>query len=390
MNRALLLKWKWRILMERQAIWSKFLEFRYRKPRLIVQATKDVTSNFEDAIWWRDVISNDLILDRFEEGFPGCVKSIIRNGKNILFWHSVWLGDHALHVKFPELYDISTRKLCSVSEVRQVVDGSVFWDLDFLFAADSNVIAAPSASDLHSGDGLVSVLLQLHAVNLQHLRDCLIQSNHGQTEEEDQHIRNLNSSGLYSVSSITSLVGNSKDRAWNNNLIKQLEVIWNTNLPIRIKLFAWRVLTDKLPVKEILIQRGVSNFPSVGCVFCSNHQENSNHLFFDCYISKEIWDKVLAWLGIESNLSFLDLLSFDAIQLKVKKVKVKDRINVIWVATLWSLWTMRNAVIFQDKLFSFDEVFYNILFLSWRWLSLSHSLVVANFYKWFKNPLNCI
>lgn len=39
MNKALLLKWKWRILMEKDAIWSRFFELRYYNPKFKVQAT---------------------------------------------------------------------------------------------------------------------------------------------------------------------------------------------------------------------------------------------------------------------------------------------------------------------------------------------------------------
>lgn len=59
-------------------------------------------------------------------------------------------------------------------------------------------------------------------------------------------------------------------------------------------------------------------------------------------------------------------MDFGLIQEKVKNVNDRNKVHIIWIATNWSLWIMRNAIIFDNVPFSFDVVCANLLFLSWR------------------------
>ncbi|XP_058746838.1 uncharacterized protein LOC131619798 [Vicia villosa] len=391
MNRALLLKWEWRILREKNAIWSRFLEVRYHNPKLIVQVSSGGGLNKDDSIWWRDVIQNDLNPDIFDEGFSGCVKSILNKGDNILFWHSIWLGDQTLRGIFPELYDRSTKKLCTVEHISQFMDGVDLWNCSKLFA-EAEIAASNSVLHLSTAEaaaGADSVGLQSQAAVLaQSLHDYWQQVMRDQNAE-DLHVWILNGNDEFSVSSLTSLSEDNSDFAWTMDKVNNMRVIWNPSLPLRIKVVSWRFFAERIPVKDLMLQRGVSNFPTYDCVFCSAQPESLKHLFFDCLISKEVWKRIFIWMGEASHIYFQDFMCFESIQNKVKNSKIKASINVIWIATVWSLWIMRNSIIFEDKSYSFDEVFSNTLFLSWRWLGLSHKLAQDSFYVWYKRPLDC-
>lgn len=73
MNRAFLIKWKWRILKEDNAIWSRFFRLRYKNPKLKVQAACGEVINVDDSIWWRDIILNDIKAEGSEIYFSSCV-----------------------------------------------------------------------------------------------------------------------------------------------------------------------------------------------------------------------------------------------------------------------------------------------------------------------------
>jgi len=51
--------------------------------------------------------------------------------------------------------------------------------------------------------------------------------------------------------------------------------------------FSWRILHEKLPVKNDLFKKGISSDPL--CVLCGEHNETISHLFMECHWSKQIW-----------------------------------------------------------------------------------------------------
>ncbi|KAI5384585.1 hypothetical protein KIW84_071548 [Lathyrus oleraceus] len=59
-----------------------------------------------------------------------------------------------------------------------------------------------------------------------------------------------------------------------------LELIWNTKIPMKVKIFGWRLLLDRLPTRSNLVVRGaISNIHDKVCVFCFNFVEDNNHVF---------------------------------------------------------------------------------------------------------------
>ncbi|XP_058734139.1 uncharacterized protein LOC131605852 [Vicia villosa] len=164
--------------------------------------------------------------------------------------------------------------------------------------------------------------------------------------------------------------------------------MWDLKLPPKIKVFAWRFFIDRLPTRDQLLKRGVALVSCPNCVLCGSSLESSSHLFFNCQEVKAVWNHVFFWLGIPEEINVEDLFCFEVIQDKVKCSKRRITINFVWVATIWSLWLMRNAMIFRGEVFSFDVVCTNIVFLSWRWLYCGYTKFKPNYYEWFKLPLS--
>ncbi|XP_058768779.1 uncharacterized protein LOC131642557 [Vicia villosa] len=199
----------------------------------------------------------------------------------------------------------------------------------------------------------------------------------------------LNTNGDFSVSSVSHLVSNAKDIAWSTSTIKLLDVIWKTTIPAKIKIFAWRFLTNRLPVKVQLGNRGVSNLTSFDCPFCNSHPESLDHLFYHCNVTKAVWNRIYLWLGNDVKLSYEEFKSFGCIQEKEKNINSKAKLNIIWIALIWCTWNMRNTIIFDNGNFSFDEVISNILYFSWRWVNIMEFPGRITFYDWYKLPLFC-
>lgn len=67
--------------------------------------------------------------------------------------------------------------------------------------------------------------------------------------------------------------------------------------PFKIKDFGWKLFVDRLPIKDILVYRGIS-FPleTLKYSFCGIELENKDHPFFLCDVIKNMEeDSFLGW-----------------------------------------------------------------------------------------------
>ncbi|XP_058724451.1 uncharacterized protein LOC131595932 [Vicia villosa] len=378
MNNALLLKWKWRILNDNEAIWNSFIKERYCCPKIRIQDTGGVLHRSDDSIWWRDLCKIKVLDEIIDNGFSGCFTCLCKDGKDILFWHNRWLGDFSLCLEFPDLYDLSIKKLCTVEEVMEWNGGVLRWDLDGLFSTgaahgiSASAAAAAGSSWARFRDGFLEFVPSV--------------------QDSDTFSWSFDDNNVFTVASISSMIDSAKSFAWDNQVTNSLKVLWDLKLPPKIKVFGWRFFIDRLPTRDQLLKRGIALASGPNCVLCDSSFESSSHLFFNCHMVKGVWNHVFIWLGIAEEINLEDLFCFEAIQEKVKCSNRRIIINFVWVATIWSLWLMRNAMIFRGEVFSFEVVCTNIVFLSWRWLDCGYTKFKSNYYEWFKLPLsdNCI
>ncbi|XP_058755939.1 uncharacterized protein LOC131629160 [Vicia villosa] len=373
-NRALLLKWKWRFLKDDGAVWKSFVKWRYNNFRLKVFLPAGEGSNVKDSIWWRDVLSIDIFRDNAEEGFSSCVQCTANNGASISFWYSIWLGNQSLRTSISDLFDLSTKRYASVGDIVEWDNGTQRWKFESLF--DSVFLFQV----LNSEGGLQSANWKRF---LDMVKSCLLVPS-----AEDGFEWIPIHEGVFSVASVAVLLEEHKEPAWGTVINRRLSTMWKSSVPLKIKIFAWRLLISRLPLKDMLLRRGlVANTIDPKCPFCDSLEESLEHLFFLCQISKNIWEKVLQWIGFSSGFLREALLGLDDIQFKVSKSSNWDKVNIIWLATTWSLWLMRNDNVFNNEPFSFETVFNRIVFLSWRWSESSVLFPRTSFYDWYKLPI---
>ncbi|XP_058746451.1 uncharacterized protein LOC131619364 [Vicia villosa] len=340
--------------------------------RDVVLASCVEVLNRDDSSWWRDIILNASKEEDFVEGFIDWVNFDFKKGNTVLFWHSCWLGDQTLCVSFPYLFDLSTNKLCKVSDVISWNNGAHSWNLDVLFGNLPVTNGIASAFDIQLRD--LKALLDGIVPNI--------------LDHDDFHWK-LNPTGVFSVASVSHLVSNTKDLAWPINTINLLVVIWKAIILKKVKIFSWRFFINRLPLEDLLANRGVPNLNSLDCLFCSHQPETLEHLFFQCQVTKVVWDKIYAWLGNDFELNLEEFKRFGRIQEKVREANSIVILNSIWIARIWCIWLMRNVIVFYNATFSFEAVISNIFFFSWRWLSSSTVTSRTSFYDWYKLPLNC-
>jgi hypothetical protein len=83
------------------------------------------------------------------------------------------------------------------------------------------------------------------------------------------------------------------------HLHQNSELIWHKQVPLKVSIFAWRLLRDRLPTKENLAKRGIISVDSQMCCAGCKHVEDLKHLFLICPYYGALWPLVRAWLGIE-------------------------------------------------------------------------------------------
>ena len=109
-NIALLRKWCWRMLEEKESLWFRVLSACYR-----VDGGRLLGGGRGSSLWWRDV--HDLCS---HEWFSDHVSRLVGKGNHTLFWTNVWLGGVSFRVRFNRLYDLTVFKEESVFDMSQL------------------------------------------------------------------------------------------------------------------------------------------------------------------------------------------------------------------------------------------------------------------------------
>lgn len=136
----------------------------------------------------------------------------------------------------------------------------------------------------------------------------------------------------------------SEKKAW-------MSFIWKSYIPPKFSFILWLALRDKLNTKN----HWIFELDDSMCVFCKNVLESTSHLFFNCTFVKAVWYKFRLWLNIHRSMSTL--------QSSIKWIKKEFRGNFIhnktvvlaFAATVYTIWNIRNKVLFTNCSSSTDE-----------------------------------
>jgi hypothetical protein len=114
--------------------------------------------------------------------------------------------------------------------------------------------------------------------------------------------------------------------------------------------FGWWLLFDRLPTRKALNHRDILvNSHDLACIFCFHCDEDCVHLFFHCSFSKRVWDAVFTWVGKRLPLpgGALGWNHFSLYGKLFRNRKGARTSHLIWLATTWNLWKLRNDMIFK-------------------------------------------
>lgn len=156
-------------------------------------------------------------------------------------------------------------------------------------------------------------------------------------------------------------------------------------VPIKVNVLLWRVVYNKLPTRQNLVDRNV-DIPSFLCQSCSLEVEDCKHVFVDCEVASQVWIKVVKWLDLPFPLiiNVTELLYWvDTVSLPDLKKKV---LEVIVLTTIWMILQYRNNV-FRSPAMKRSGIFESIRIHSFNWFINRCNKSSITWILWLQNSL---
>lgn len=163
----------------------------------------------------------------------------------------------------------------------------------------------------------------------------------------------LTQSGQYSVHSLyVALV--------NFNISFPHKFIWETKLPLKIKVFMWYICKGVILTEDNLCKRNWKK-QDKWCCFCSSH-ETIEHLFLKCPVAQYVWIVVAVSFDFSPPSSIAHMFG---IWLSGFGKSIQRQMCVGIAAPCWAIWRARNAACFDRKWPSHPN---QIVFAMCHWL----------------------
>jgi hypothetical protein len=367
-NKSLLGKWKWRVLSEDDAVWTELLQFRYGHlpSKLLTGVT--LSNDVNSSLWWRDIVGLDLGSN--ENCFMDNLSCRVGDGKNIGFWRFKWFGDQPFCVLFPDLFAKETFKDALIADRLQDSNQGRVWNWNWQQQL--------TLTESHQLDELQGLLYDFSF----------------NPELTDRWKWKPDRMGTFSVRSYYAVLMELQQvLVLEASILAALKKLWKIDVPSKVLVFGWRFFLDRLPTRLALHHRGIILNPNdMSCAFCSLNSEDIGHLFFSCQFSVGIWNDISNWIGkvIPTGVDYCThfLLFGDLVRLKKGSGRVS---RLIWLATTWYIWKLRNDVIFNGVIPDASNLVNNIKTISWLWFSGRFGRKAnVSFLNWCIDPLGCL
>ncbi|GAU10307.1 hypothetical protein TSUD_421680, partial [Trifolium subterraneum] len=223
------------------------------------------------SLWWQDLCDDrDGIGLSIGRWFENNISRKVGNGEGTLFWKDSWLEGGSLSTRFNRLFELALDKNITVADMyRRGWDaGGNGWRWRrHLFAWEEDLV------------------LECYAV----LENLFLQ-----VDVMDKWIWRPDPSIGYSVRSAYHLL----THLVPVTMATHNDFIWNKVGPLKVSLFAWRLLNNRLPSKDNLTRRGMHLEDSELCLGGCGVAETIDHLIVGCDMSSPLWINILNWLGI--------------------------------------------------------------------------------------------
>ncbi|KAJ4776087.1 RNA-directed DNA polymerase (reverse transcriptase)-related family protein [Rhynchospora pubera] len=294
-NKALLLRWWWRLYTAPNSLWFQNMSSIYSRRS---QPSPPITWLSSGSFFWKELFNLRLLfqLSTCWEVASGILPS---------FWYDAWGGEPILYLTQEDAKP--TKPNCSLLQA---------------FPLLNNLLPMPrSLRTLQFVDEVTSLNL---------------------TDGQDKVFWKWSTDGLYSSkSTYKQLVSAGK-------VFTPVRWIWKLKVPPKIILFGVLLLQGKLLTQQVLFKRNIQVQP--GCVLCStNLVEDDLHLFFLCPYSTSLWVQIQNLIGLKV-LPGKDTVLQTVLDVYASLPSTDRNKKMCFVLTaLWMLWRERNNRRFRGE-----------------------------------------
>ncbi|GJR12603.1 RNA-directed DNA polymerase, eukaryota [Tanacetum coccineum] len=140
------------------------------------------------------------------------------------------------------------------------------------------------------------------------------------------------------------------------------------NIPIKVNVFLWRAMLNKLPSRVNLDRRGI-DVDSILSPICLGDLETVNHSFFNCVLAKDLWHLLAKWWEMDIPVcgNFADW--FDWLDSLHVPIKVRLVLEGVGGTLMWSIWNFCNSLIFSSCPPKKEVLWDSIVSQSFLWIS---------------------
>ncbi|XP_024636621.2 uncharacterized protein [Medicago truncatula] len=172
--------------------------------------------------------------------------------------------------------------------------------------------------------------------------------------------------------------------------VDDLDLVWHKQVPLKVSVFAWRLLRDRLPTRTNLIARRVLSSDMSSCVAGCGHPESARHLFLLCDTFGSLWHLVRDWIGcfgVDTDNISAHFLQFTHL---IGGGAARSFMQLIWLLCAWVVWNERNNRMFNHVVTPIPCLLDKIKLLSLGWLKAKKATFVFGTQQWWSSPLVCL
>ncbi|KAJ0609369.1 putative reverse transcriptase zinc-binding domain-containing protein [Helianthus annuus] len=353
-NLSMLAKWWWRFKTEPDCLWRKVVWSIHYSSR----SWNYIPTKLSIAGPWKNIFNIAPLLSNKGVDIEKTIFGVVHGGNDVAFWVDTWVGSQPLLYVFPLLFQLEKEKRCTVADRLQTRVSGVSWVWNWRRQL-SDAAEFSELQHLNSMLGSVSV-----SGNVDRWRWMLDPSNG------------------FSVASIKRVI------QCHNRDPNAYVVEWNNWVPKKVGIVAWRAEKERLPTRDALERRGVT-VQSTECIICREYPETSDHLLVSCGYAQIVWQALFQWCKTHPILAFSLRDILDSYKQLDGSKERRKAFHAVCLVTVWSIWNMRNELMFRGKDKSVNNIVEEIKTKSFLWiknrsknleLTLEHNYIILYVY----------
>nr|GEW46459.1 RNA-directed DNA polymerase, eukaryota, reverse transcriptase zinc-binding domain protein [Tanacetum cinerariifolium] len=295
LNLALIFKWIWRFKYAHSGLWLNVIKAIYGNK----ESLDHFSSSHHGCLVWSGILKAIDKLKTKGVDLHNFCKLVVSNGNTIKFWHDKWYGDVCFKDKFHRCFNLELQK-----------------DILVALKLQSNDFALSFRRRPRSG--------------IEESQFCELSSllaSVGLSNAEDRWSWSLSGHGEFSVKSAREVIDK------HVLITSSTPTRWSKVLPIKLNVFTWRMLLDKLPTWSNLAIRGL-DVPCSLCSNCGTGVETRDHLFFVCPMALDLFRLLGRWWNIQIPI-LLDPSTWES---WLNSIRLNGLQKLVLEASFSSLW----------------------------------------------------